>query len=71
MEGPDSPFSIVAGNVIHETIGSLDASEKIVLMIVLTSDGELQLQESTPAFMSLVFSFSTQFGPAKPLGTSD
>lgn len=53
----DSPFSIVAENVVHETIGYLDASDQIALMVVLTSDSASHLQDSTPALLSLLSSF--------------
>lgn len=50
----DSPFSIVASNVIHEQIAYVDNSEQVVLVIVLTSDTSTNLAESAPAFQEVL-----------------
>ena len=53
----DSPFSIVSRNTIYETISYLNASDEVVLMVVLASHDEEDLARSTPALDSLVVSF--------------
>ncbi len=53
----DSPFSIVGSTQIHEQIAYLDSSDQVVLMLVLTADGDQKLQESLPSFRSLLESF--------------
>jgi hypothetical protein len=53
----DSPFSIVSSNTVFETIGYLDASDQVVIMVVLTSPDEESLTLSTSALDSLVASF--------------
>lgn len=58
----DSPFSIVSDNTIHETISYLDASDQVVVMVVLACHSESQLKESTPALLSLLASFRIQSG---------
>ncbi len=50
----DSPFSIVASNLIHEQIAYLDTSEQLILMLVLATDSEQQLREATPAFEAVL-----------------
>jgi|GEM_PF-1128123 len=49
----DSPFSIVADNSIHETINFIDASDRVVIMIVLACHSHSQLEKSTSALTSL------------------
>lgn len=44
----DSPFSIVADNVLHEAVGFLDVSEHFVILIALTSENEWVLKTNTP-----------------------
>lgn len=58
----DSPFSIVSDNVIHERISFLDVSGPIVLLVVLTSHSEKQLNDSVKSQMSLIASLRA---PAK------
>lgn len=53
----DSPFSIVASNRIHEQVAYLDGSDRVVLLLVLTADSNQQLQQSLPAFNTLLESF--------------
>lgn len=53
----DSPFSIVASNTIHERIAYLDASDKLVIVLVLTADGAHQLTSGLPAFQKVLLSF--------------
>ena len=50
----DSPFSIVADNTIHEMIGLVNASDEVVLMVVLTSPADADLNSSSDALVSLV-----------------
>jgi hypothetical protein len=50
----DSPFSIVASNQIHEQVAYLDASDKIVLLLVLTADSDQELRRSIQAFQSIL-----------------
>lgn len=55
----DSPFSIVADNVIHEAVAFLDMSDQVVLMAVLACEDESQLKESTAHLMALIESLRT------------
>jgi MORN repeat variant len=50
----DSPFSIVASNHIYEHAAYLDASDKVVVLIVVTADSNQGLQHSIPAFQSIL-----------------
>jgi hypothetical protein len=56
----DSTFSIVSSNVICETISFLDVSDKVVLMLVLTSQSESQMNESLTSMLTLVSSLHTK-----------
>jgi hypothetical protein len=56
----DSPFSIVSSNVISEAISFLDVSDKIVLMLVLTSQSESQMNKSLTSMLTLVSSLHTR-----------
>lgn len=53
----DSPFSVVASNVIHETIAYLNVSENTVLVVVLSCNSEAQMKKSSPDFTSMLDSF--------------
>ena len=53
----DSPFSIVSDNTIHEKITYIDASDQVVVMVVLACHNDSQLKESSPALLSLLESF--------------
>jgi hypothetical protein len=50
----DSPFSIVASNQIHERVAYLDASDEVVLLLVLAADSDQELQQSVPVFQSIL-----------------
>jgi len=50
----DSPFSIVASNQIHERVAYLDASDEIVLLLILAADSDRELQQSVPVFQSIL-----------------
>lgn len=61
----DSPFSIVSDNTIHEAISYIDASDQVIVMVVLACHSKKQLTESTPALVSLTSSFRVLLGRAQ------
>lgn len=63
----DSPFSIISDKIIHESISYLDASDQVVLMVVLTCHSESQLKKAEPALVSLVTTFGAQSDVEKSL----
>jgi len=52
----DLPFSIVASNQVFEQLAYIDGSKEIVLLLVLTTDSNQNLDQSVPPFQAILHS---------------